>query len=343
MEEGNHPPLVSIITPTYNHEKFIGECIESVISQTWPDWEMIIADDGSTDHTAGIVESYERKDSRIHFIRQSNVGIFRLAETYNKALSYAKGEYVAILEGDDLWNPDKLEIQMEGFLNNPEAILGWGQAQGIDHKTRTIHRIFPDPDSKDYHLFENNPAGSILNILFFRMPMPALTVIVRKKALDDIGGFRQCCGLPLIDIPTFFELSLRGRFFFTPSVLGSWRIYTAQVTKTYTAAMMEGYREFAGLFYQRIKNSRFLDKSVNEQKIKSHFYKQLIISYSRSGRYKLIRKDFAGARNDYFKSLIHFGFREPLWKIRSLAGILLSFFHSDVEGLARFLGRKSYS
>ena len=81
--------LVSIITPTYNHEKFIGKCIESVLAQSYPHWEQIIVDDGSNDGTEEIVASYN--DERIKYIKQENKGIWRLKETYNKALKNSNG------------------------------------------------------------------------------------------------------------------------------------------------------------------------------------------------------------------------------------------------------------
>jgi glycosyltransferase involved in cell wall biosynthesis len=87
--------LVTVITPTYNHEQYIRACIESVLSQTYPKWEQVIVDDGSTDKTPEIIGSY--KDKRIRYVRQENVGIFRLPETYNRALAAARGELIAML------------------------------------------------------------------------------------------------------------------------------------------------------------------------------------------------------------------------------------------------------
>jgi len=107
--------LVSIITPTYNHAEFIGACIESVLAQTYPYWEMIIIDDGSTDDTGEVVARYE--DDRIRYIRQPNMGVERLTETYNKALSLARGEYIAILEGDDYWPDYKLSKHLKLLKN----------------------------------------------------------------------------------------------------------------------------------------------------------------------------------------------------------------------------------
>jgi len=105
-------PLVSIISPTYNHEKYIAECILSAQSQTYTYWEMLVVDDGSTDLTLSIARSFAEKDPRIRVFTQKNVGIFRLAETYNFALSQANGKYIAVLEGDDVWLPEKLALQV---------------------------------------------------------------------------------------------------------------------------------------------------------------------------------------------------------------------------------------
>ena len=121
-------PLVSIISPAYNHEKFIADCIESVLSQTWSNWEMIIIDDGSTDSTFSIASDYAGKDSRIKAFTRKNIGIFRLGESYNFALSHCSGKYVAVLECDDVWFPEKLKLQIEDLENKPEcrAVLGAG-------------------------------------------------------------------------------------------------------------------------------------------------------------------------------------------------------------------------
>lgn len=102
------PGLVSIITPCYNGAKYIGETIDSVISQTYPDWEMIIVDDGSKDNSAQIVREYAEKDSRITLVQQENAGS---AAARNNGIRRAEGQYIALLDADDLWHPDFLEKQ----------------------------------------------------------------------------------------------------------------------------------------------------------------------------------------------------------------------------------------
>lgn len=107
---------VSIITPTYNSERFIAETILSVQAQTYQDWEMIIVDDCSTDKTAEIVASFQEKDSRIkYFYNSTNKGS---ALSRNLALQNAKGKWIAFLDSDDLWLPDKLEKQIEFMTKN---------------------------------------------------------------------------------------------------------------------------------------------------------------------------------------------------------------------------------
>lgn len=107
---------VSIITPTYNSERFIAETIVSVQAQTYQDWEMIIVDDCSTDKTAEIVASFQEKDSRIkYFYNSTNKGS---ALSRNLALQKAKGKWIAFLDSDDLWLPDKLEKQIEFMTKN---------------------------------------------------------------------------------------------------------------------------------------------------------------------------------------------------------------------------------
>lgn len=108
--------LVSVITPAYNSERFIAETINSVISQTYQNWELIIVDDGSTDNTVNVVKSFQEKDARIKlFENKTNKGS---AFSRNLALRNAKGRWIAFLDSDDLWHPSKLEKQIEFMSKN---------------------------------------------------------------------------------------------------------------------------------------------------------------------------------------------------------------------------------
>jgi len=134
---------------------------------------------------------------------------------------------------------------------------------------------------------------------------------------------------------------MRGEFAYISEALGHWRIYPNQVTKTYTTEMTTGmYSLFLSALqrYPVICNRQGLTKSL----VDDYFHNKLVISYSRSGRYKLIRKDFRGARRDYIWSVTHYGFKQPVWKLRSIVGIFFSLFRMDLEWLAKLIGHDSY-
>ena len=108
--DGQNRPLVSVIMPAYNAEKYIAEAIESVISQTYANWELFVLDDCSTDRTAEIAEGFAETDSRIRLLKNpQNMGV---ANTRNRGFDLARGEWIALLDSDDVWRSDKLEKQL---------------------------------------------------------------------------------------------------------------------------------------------------------------------------------------------------------------------------------------
>jgi glycosyltransferase involved in cell wall biosynthesis len=334
-----HRPLVSIISPAYNHEKFITDCIKSVLAQTYSNWEMIIIDDGSTDLTYSIAYDFSLKDARIKAYTQKNIGIFRLGESYNFALKQSTGKYIAILECDDVWLPEKLQIQVDILEQNPQCILSWGKAYLSAIDLSYNYYLAPQVD-KDSNLFYNKPAGAFLK-KFIKTLIPAVTIVIRRDSLIEIGGFIQGFNLPLVDVPTTLELLMRGEFAYVDTPLGHWRIYPNQVTKTYTGQMTSSFYALIQSFMQRFPEV-FQDQGITEKVIDDHFRNKLVVAYSRSGRYKLIRKDFKGARKDYLQSITHYGFAQPVWKLRSAIGIFFSFLRMDVEWLAKLIGHDSY-
>lgn len=123
--------LVSIITPSYNTGKFISETIECVLSQTYQNWEMIIVDDCSTDDTDNVVKKFD--DKRIKYFKNSeNMGA---AKSRNYALKMAKGRWIAFLDSDDLWTPDKLFKQIE-FMENNNYSFSYTNYSEIDEKSQ---------------------------------------------------------------------------------------------------------------------------------------------------------------------------------------------------------------
>jgi glycosyltransferase involved in cell wall biosynthesis len=215
-------PLVSIITPVYNQERFLEQCITSVVNQTFKNWEMIIIDDGSTDSTDSILREYSHKDERIKvFTHEKNWGINKLGDTYNQALKYSRGDLIAILESDDFWPNYKLEKQIRCF-EDKKVVLSFGDFIMIDQRGTPIDLI-------TYHqnnlLLNNRPIGSILNLFsnfsFYLMPM---TVMIRKESLLKIGGFiKDKFYLFGIDYPSWLYLSTKGHFCYQREIFGFYR------------------------------------------------------------------------------------------------------------------------
>lgn len=237
-----YSPLVSIITPTYNHEAYIAECIESVLQQTYSNWEIIVVDDCSPDRTFDIVQGYAKKDSRIKAIQKPiRGGPEGLHASYNLALSKAKGELIAVLEGDDYWPANKLEIQVP-YHAKPDITLSWGtrlirSGDGV----RTGKPIEKKRDCFDYPK---------LNDLLQLNMIPSLTVIVRKDALDCIGGFWQPEGAFVVDYPTWLRLSIIGKNMYINQVLGIYRYHENQITRKHGQIIFEG----GIVFIQKVLN-----------------------------------------------------------------------------------------
>jgi len=244
-------PLVSIITPTYNHELFIGECIKSVLAQIYDNWEMIIVDDGSTDRTWEIVQRYAEKDKRIRAFRQENKGIWQLAETYNFALEQSRGELIAILEGDDLWPPMKLSIQVPAHVSGGYT-LSFGQVQLIDALGRLIStQLYPSVNRYPF-LVRENSRGLFIHLLRGEYNIPAVTVLTSKGALMKVGGFKQPQYLPVVDYPTCICVSANGGGLgFIQEVLGLWRRYYGQATSLLAGSMFPGVYRFAWEFSEQ--------------------------------------------------------------------------------------------
>jgi glycosyltransferase involved in cell wall biosynthesis len=223
---------VSIITPVYNAEKFIERCIRSVLAQTYTDWEMLIVDDGSTDRTPSIVRQFH--DPRIIYIPLPHRGIASLAETYNTALARARGDLVAILEGDDEWPAEKLSLQVPAFREQ-DVVLSWGRGVIIDEAGR---RSGYWPVKRQFQ--RDIPMSELFRVLArWNVLSPAVTVMLRKSALIAIGGFQMAGSRLFVDLPTWLHVAamLRGRARYVDADLGLYRIHTTNTGLLHNSRM----------------------------------------------------------------------------------------------------------
>ena len=321
--------LVTIITPTYNHESYIGQCIESVLSQTYTHWEQIIIDDGSSDRTAEVIAQYS--DPRIRYIRQSNVGIWRLKETYNRALNQARGDLIAILEGDDFWPPDKLEKQILAF-ESEEVVLCCGIGAMVGNNG-IVYGTAP----KNANLLSSLSKEETLRELILGNFIMACTVICRKETLQSIGGFQQASYTPLVDYPTWLELCLRGKVVILDEVMGYWRRHDKQITNQLPIDMANCNR-YSIDFYNQLPDNLKEKVDIDISGLESSYRRGLGNSWIHSGRNALIKQRWGQARSDFYEA---FKLGTPFIKLKAFGGVICSVCKIDAEWIAKCLKKRS--
>ncbi len=212
-------PKISIILPTYNGTQYITNAIESVLLQTFADWELLIIDDGSTDDTASIAKVYAAKDQRIIFVQnQYNLGI---QKTLNNGLAMARGEYVARLDDDDRWiDSSKLDTQVTFLDNHSDYVLVGTNAILVDEKgARLATYSMPETDSAI--------RGRLLSKNCFLHP----TIMMRIEALKKSGGYDENENVRHIeDYALWLALGMVGKFANIPLVSTSLTAHSSSIT-----------------------------------------------------------------------------------------------------------------
>ncbi len=188
---------VSVIIPAYNRERLLGQTLESVLAQTYTDYEVIVVDDGSTDGTRRVAESYvPRFAGRLRCGSQPNQG---LSAARNTGCREAKGRLLAFLDSDDLWKPEKLAVQVP--VLDADASIGMvsSMAEVVDVQNARVLRIKP----------EQRP-GTTLRELIERGTAPPSTFVARREAMEQVGYFDATITKGLEDLDLGFRLAAAG-------------------------------------------------------------------------------------------------------------------------------------
>jgi glycosyltransferase involved in cell wall biosynthesis len=209
-------PLISVVMTSYNHERYISQAIESILNQTFPDFELIIVDDASTDRSREIIEAYKKRDSRIRIVyHDSNKGI---SKTANDGFEIARGKFVALMNSDDLWTPGKLEKQICILQQNPDLVI-WSNAMIIDAKGNETGRLFSqmqdiDKRQKSGYIFPQLVKGNFIcatSIIF-------ATQIVGQVKFDMRLTYAE-------DYKFMIDVARNHHFYFIPEPLVKYRIH----------------------------------------------------------------------------------------------------------------------
>jgi glycosyltransferase involved in cell wall biosynthesis len=205
--------------PTYNARPFLHDAIASVLAQTWTDFELIIVDDGSTDDSLAVAQSFAQTDPRVKVFSQPNSGT---ATTLNRAIEFASSEWIFIMHSDDLMHPNRLERQLAFLEDHPELAVASSLVRHIDDSGRVIGR-----DNSFLFTHEEIEEKIRLNKLIgFNHP----AVVLRKSVVQSAGGYRQEFW-PAEDIDLWNRLAEQGhKILVQPETLLDYRIHGASAS-----------------------------------------------------------------------------------------------------------------
>ena len=209
--------LVSIVIPAYNAERYISETIQSVVKQSYLNWELIVIDDGSTDDTGEQVKAF-LNDPRIsyHFKRNEGVSVAR-----NTGFGMSKGSFLAYLDADDIWKPDRLQKILEKFKEDPELGLVHTYVQEIDSQSNLMDRVHK---GKEGFILESLLLWNGCNI-----PAPS-SILVKRAVVEQVGGFSPELSTAA-DQEFFFRVAASFKVGMVKEILGLYRMHDHNMHK----------------------------------------------------------------------------------------------------------------
>jgi glycosyltransferase involved in cell wall biosynthesis len=278
-------PKVSVITPVFNGAGFIAETIESVLAQTFHDYEMIIIDDGSTDNTADVVKKFTAKHpDKIRYIHQENGGP---AKARNHGIKESHGEYIAFLDADDLWMPQRLSKSVEYLDRYHDVALTHARTIRINEKGNKLETV------KRATEYLN---GNIFKFLLLRKAhISCLTVMIRKTCLKETGMFdesTQCVAVEDRDL--WLRIAKKFKVGFIEDELGYYRVLSSSISRDPEKMIT--------------RKQYVIEKNCQDDLLK---HLAMATVYRETADEFLGRKDFNKARKYYFESVKSFPFQ--LW------------------------------
>jgi glycosyltransferase involved in cell wall biosynthesis len=219
-------PLVSIIMPVLNGERYIASAIESICAQTFSDVELLVIDDGSTDRTRDIVHGFSAR-LNLHYIHhEKNQGITR---SINDGLRRSSGKFIAFLDHDDLWLPDFLDYEVSYLLAHPDVGMVHSDFQTIDSEGRILEHSVARERKR------TRPSGFIFRDLFMQSMIVGISVLVRRECFDRLGLWDE--RLRWADYHMWLRIARHYKVDYIPTVLTAYRQHPSQSTRGTTSPL----------------------------------------------------------------------------------------------------------
>ncbi len=263
---------MSIVVPTYNRSKLLKECIESLLAQTYSDFEIIVVDDGSTDDTQANIAEIVQKHNNVKYYPRPHFG---LQATRNFGLRMARGEFIGFFDSDDLWPPDYIEKMIGALQANSDFDVAYSNImEVVDNKITGRYITTAQP-----------PTGRITRDLFLRSKpfnLPSSTIF-RRKVWDGIfydETLKRCD-----DCDVFLRISTRAKFIYVPDVYLMYRQTKDSLSAAYGKKLFTAHMCVLERFYFQLGGDSYVPKKIALRKI-SHSYRNLALKHYREGNRK---------------------------------------------------------
>lgn len=275
MHDSVHP-IISVIIPTFNHAIYLGRALQSVLDQTYTNWEAIIVDNNSTDNTDEVMNRF--KDSRITYLKIHNNGV--IAASRNLGIRASKGEWIAFLDSDDWWTVDKLQVCFDHIHDKVDLI--YHDLEIVSDRPRFFRRKI----LRSWQL--NSPA--LVDLLLNGNAIVNSSVLVRKRLLQQIGGINESMEMIAAeDYNTWLRIAhLTERFVYVSRKLGYYLIHVQSISQK---DMSQSSRFAVAEFVPALSE-------LQKEKLEANF------RYTK-GRFNFFSNNYTEAKEDLFFSMRH--------------------------------------
>ncbi len=246
-------PKISVVICAFNAERYLGATIESIIHQTYRDWELVIVDDGSRDQTKSIVDSYIKQGHPIRYHYQTNQGF---GYSRNKVLELARGQWIAIIDHDDICLPERLETQIEAAERHSSVGFIFSNSEHFSDDGTVLRRQF---DSFNPCALDLRAGAAGNHLLVHGCFVDSETAFFKREIALAVGGFDVNFRF-ITDYDFFIKMGFRCDFLGIPQVLSKWRVHPKQFTQTAREVVLLEHRRL----YQQWSRYPGLDLGVKQ-------------------------------------------------------------------------------
>lgn len=293
-------PKVSVILPTYNRPVLLARAIESVLAQTFSDWELLVVDNGSTDSTEEMIRKFQERDKRIRYLMEKKKGA---GAARNRGLKESQGKWFAFLDDDDEWLPEKLTQQAAFVESHPEMGLLYAQAYVKDRNGKTVGM---KPSTK--------PALNFLELIRGNT-IPLLTVLVRRRCLEKVGGFVESFQGVAEDYNLWLRVAKEFPIGYLPQPLAVYHLHDGNMSK-HPLRRYQGYQAILSTFNGLLKSCHDPShiKKIKQRLALTHYFfaRQHIFldnlsearRHLKEARSLMVSQDFPRKRQFLLKSFV---------------------------------------